>query len=158
MRARLVAAARGALLLAGLSPFLPALLAQSGAAPVASALDAWFHFQCERDPARMLAAGAVCARCLGLYVGLGLGALVARPRLRSRRLELWLALAALAMLADVGSEWLGWRPTWAPLRFGTGLALGYPAGVAVVAGLVAWVAAERGVTSPQNPSPKPIDG
>ena len=158
MRARLVAGVRGVLMLVGLSPFLPALFERVGAAPAAQALDAWFHFQCERDPARMLTVGAVCARCLGLYVGLGLGALVARPRLGSRRLELWLALAALAMLADVGSEWLGWRPAWAPLRLGTGLALGYPAGVAVLAGLAAHAAVEGSPASPQKPSEKPADG
>ena len=158
MRARLVAGVRVALVLVGLAPFLPALLARAGAVPVAHALDAWFHFQCERDPLRMLAFGSVCARCLGLYVGLGLGALVARPRLGSRRLELWLAFAALAMLADVGSEWLGWRPAWAPLRFGTGLALGYPAGIAVLAGLAAGAAVEGSPARSQKPSEKPADG
>ncbi len=120
----------------GLLPFVPALaLRVPGLAWLAHALDAWFAFQCERDPARMLRFGAVCARCLGLYVGLGTGALVARPRLGSARLELWLALAVLAMGADVASEALGWRPSWAPLRFATGLALAYPAGVIVVAWL-----------------------
>ncbi|HEX5100205.1 MAG TPA: DUF2085 domain-containing protein [Polyangiaceae bacterium] len=135
MKGRLVAVARALLVLVGLSPFAPALLAGAGATRLAEALEAWFRFQCERDPQRMLGAGAVCARCLGLYVGLGLGALLARPRLHARRLELWLGVAALLMLVDVGSEWLGWRAAWAPLRLVTGLLLGYPAGVAVVAGL-----------------------
>jgi uncharacterized membrane protein len=145
MKRRLVAVARVFLVVAGLSPFAPALLARGGfATSFAGALEVWFRFQCERDPERMLAAGAVCARCLGLYVGLGAGALVVRPRLGGCRLELWLAVAALAMLADVASEWLGWRAAWAPLRFATGLLLGYPAGVAVVAGLDAWA---RGVVA-----------
>lgn len=138
MKRRLVAVARALLVLVGLSPFAPVLLTGVGATSLAALLEAWFRFQCERDPARMLAAGAVCARCLGLYVGLGAGALVARPRLGGRRLELWLAVAVFAMLVDVGSEWLGWRPAWAPLRLATGLLLGYPAGVAVVVGLDAW--------------------
>ena len=144
MKGRLVAAARVLLVLGGLSPFAPALLAAVGATHLAAALDAWFHFQCERDPRRMLAAGAVCARCLGLYVGLGAGALFARPRLGGRRLELWLGVAVFLMLLDVGSEWLGWRAAWAPLRLATGLLLGYPAGVAVVAGLDTWA---RGVVA-----------
>jgi uncharacterized membrane protein len=120
----------------GLSPFVPALALHFPAFGwLGRGLDAWFSFQCERDPARMLGAGAVCARCLGLYVGLGLGALVGRPRLASPRLELWLAGAALAMGADVATEAFGWRAPWAPLRFATGLALAYPAGVSVVAWL-----------------------
>jgi uncharacterized membrane protein len=143
-RRELVAVARALLVLVGLSPFAPPLLAAAGATPLAGVLDAWFRFQCERDPLRMLGVGAVCARCLGLYVGLGAGALLARPRLGGHRLELWLAVAALAMLADVGSEWLGWRAAWAPLRLATGLFLGYPAGVAVVVGLEAWA---RGVVA-----------
>jgi uncharacterized membrane protein len=132
-----VLAVRAALVVVGLTPFLPPLL-ERHAPGVANALDAWFRFQCERDPARMLRIGAVCARCLGLYAGLGAGALIARPRWRSPRLELWLAVAVLAMLVDVGSEWLDWRPAWAWLRLATGLALGYPAGVAVVAGLASF--------------------
>ena len=86
--------------------------------------------------------GVTSARCrrirqrgfrrLGIYVGLGLGALVGKPRWRTPWLELWLAAAVVAMLADVLSEALGWRPAWAPLRLATGLALSYPAGVLVV--------------------------
>lgn len=121
------------LIAAALLPFLPGLALHVPAlGGLARALDRWFAFQCERDPARMLGVGAVCARCLGLYVGLGLGALIARPRLASPRLELWLAGAALAMGVDVATEALGWRPAWAPLRFATGFALAYPAGVIVV--------------------------
>lgn len=142
VRSLLVQAVRVTLVVVGASPFLPRLL-EHAAPGFAGALDAWFRFQCERDPARMLGAGAVCARCLGLYVGLGAGALVARPRWRATRLELWLAAAALAMLLDVGSEWLGWRPAWAWLRLATGLSLGYPAGVAVIAGFEAWARAAR---------------
>jgi uncharacterized membrane protein len=141
-RALAVRAVRAALVVVGLTPFLPPLL-ERRVPGVAAGLDAWFGFQCERDPVRMLGVGAVCARCLGLYVGLGAGALVGRPRLRGRRLELWLAVAVLAMLFDVGTEWLGWRPAWAAVRLGTGLALGYPAGVAAVAGFENWAAGGR---------------
>ena len=86
----------------------------------------------------MLAVGSVCARCLGLYVGVGVGALIVRPRLRAPWLEVWLALTVLAMLADVASEALGWRPAWAPLRLATGLALGYTAGVNAIVALREW--------------------
>jgi len=135
MRRRVVVAARGLLVAVGVAPFLPPLLERAQLGFLARALDAWFAFQCERDPARMLGVGAVCARCLGLYVGLGLGALIGAPRWPLRRLEVALALAVLAMLADVASEALGWRPPLAVLRLATGLTLGYVAGVVVVRAL-----------------------
>jgi len=136
VRRSLEVAARALLVGFGLVPFLPPLLARVGPlAGAARALDAWFAFQCERDPARMLGVGAVCARCLGIYAGLGLGALVARPRWRSPWLELWLGAGVLAMLADVGSEALGWRPAWAPLRVLTGLLLSYPAALLLIVAL-----------------------
>jgi uncharacterized membrane protein len=138
---------RCVLVAAGCAPFLPALAAHFPLlGGLSRGLDAWFAFQCERDPARMLAVGAVCARCLGLYVGLGLGALLAWPRLAFPRLELALAVAVTLLLLDVASEGLGWRGASAPLRLATGLAFGYVAGVIVVARLVAprSTAAERG--------------
>ena len=156
-RRALVQGARGVLAIVGVSPFLPALFSELGAGGLAQWLDTWFRFQCERDALRMPGIGAVCARCLGLYVGLGAGAVAARPRLRGWRLELWLAVAVLAMLLDVATESLGWRPAWAPLRLATGLLLGYLAGVAVIAGLDGW-AARGGAVSAQNPSMKPADG
>jgi uncharacterized membrane protein len=131
--------ARGFLLFAGLSPWFLALLGESDAfSGVTRALDAWFAFQCERDPGRMLGFGSVCARCLGIYTGIALGALGARLGLRDKRLELALGVAALAMLADVASEALGWRPAWAPLRVLTGVVLGVTATAVVVSALRAW--------------------
>ena len=110
-----------------------------GLGGVASLLDRWFAFQCERDPARTLELGGallpVCVRCLGIYLGLGLGALVLRPRLKVWPLRLWVGVASVLMLADVGSEYLGLRPAWAPLRLLTGLLLAYP-----VAGSLVWAA------------------
>jgi uncharacterized membrane protein len=73
----------------------------------------------------------VCARCSGLYFGLGLGALFARPVLSARALRGWLMLASALMLLDVLSEALGLRPPWAPLRLLSGIALAYPVGVAL---------------------------
>jgi uncharacterized membrane protein len=127
-----------------MAPLLPALLDRLGVlSGVRSVLDAWFALQCERDPARMLGVGAVCARCLGIYSGLGLGALIARPRVRSPWLELWLGVAALAMLADVESEAFGLRRAMAPLRLATGLFLAYPAALSVVRAVSSSGAAPR---------------
>ena len=134
LRERLGLAVRGLLVFGGIAPFLPAWTEGiPGLAVLGRALDAWFAFQCHREEARALVASSVCARCLGIYVGLALGALVARPSLAPGRHVLWLLVAAAALVADVTSEALGWRPPSAPLRFLTGSLLAYPAGVSVVA-------------------------
>jgi uncharacterized membrane protein len=110
---------------------------------LAEMLNGWFSFQCERDPARLLAFGAVCARCLGIYAGMVLGALGVGQKLAPRWLEVGLGLAALAMLADVASEVLGWRPAWAPLRVGTGLLLGLTGTAVALGAFNAWAAGAR---------------
>jgi uncharacterized membrane protein len=124
---------RALLVVIGMFPFLPGLFAGvPGLAVVGRGIDAWLDLQCGRDPTRMLAVGAACARCLGIYVGLGLGALLVRPRIPVGTL-FRLALVGLALLAvDVGSEAFLDRPAWAPLRVATGLAFGYPVGVLLV--------------------------
>jgi uncharacterized membrane protein len=133
---RLGLAVRGLLVFGGIAPFLPALTeGVPGLSALGRALDAWFSFQCHREEARALVASSVCARCLGIYVGLALGALVGRPSPAPGRHVLWLLVAATALVADVTSEALGWRPPSAPLRFLTGSMLAYPAGVSVVAAL-----------------------
>ena len=97
---------------------------------------AWFDFQCHREPERSLSflgqVLPVCSRCLGIYLGLGLGALILRPKLRLWPLRIWVGTAALVMVLDVATELLGMRPEWAPLRLITGLLLAYPVGAAVV--------------------------
>lgn len=135
---------RGALVFVGVSPFIPHLV--EGVPVLGSvgvALEAWFSFQCQRDPARTFhflgRLLPVCARCLGIYLGLGLGAAVLRPRLGVWPLRIWVGLAALAMLLDVWTETLGMRPPFAPLRLFTGLFLSYPVGAALV-----WSARELG--------------
>jgi uncharacterized membrane protein len=133
LRERLGFAVRGLLVFGGIAPFLPAWTeGVPGLAALGRALDAWFSFQCHREDARALVASSVCARCLGIYVGLALGALVGRPRLRPAWHIAWLVLAAAALLADVFTEALGWRPPSALLRFMTGLGLAYSASVSVV--------------------------
>jgi uncharacterized membrane protein len=134
LRERLGLAVRGLLVFGGVAPFLPAWTEGVwGLSLLGGSLDAWFSFQCHREEARALFASSVCARCLGIYVGLALGALVGRPSLAPGRHVLWLLVAAAILVADVTSEALGWRPPWAPLRFLTGAMLAYPAGVSVVA-------------------------
>jgi uncharacterized membrane protein len=128
---------RAALIIVGVSPFLPLLLAK---VPLLSylggAFDAWFVFQCHREAARSFFVFGhqlpVCSRCFGIYAGLGLGALLLRPRLSTWPLRIWVGLAVVAMLLDVGTELLNMRPENAWLRLVTGLALAYPVGSALV--------------------------
>jgi uncharacterized membrane protein len=124
---------RAVLVVVGLLPFLPALLGGlPGLAVLGRWIDGWLEFQCGRDPERMLGVGAACARCLGIYGGLGLGALLLYPRVPAATLFRFV-LAGLVLIAlDVGSEALLDRPAWAPLRVATGLAFAYPAGVLAV--------------------------
>jgi len=133
VRAGLGGATRALLVFGGVAPFLPRVFeGVPGLDAFGRLLDAWFSFQCHRDEARSLVASAVCARCLGIYVGLALGALALRPKLEPKKHLAWVAVSAAVLVADVLSEALGWRPAWAPLRFTTGLALAYPVGVSIV--------------------------
>jgi uncharacterized membrane protein len=133
VRAGLGAAVRALLVFCGVAPFLPAALESvPGLDAFGRLLDAWFSFQCHRDEARSLVTSAVCARCLGIYVGLALGALALRPKLPPRQHFTWVAIAVALLVADVLSETLAWRPAWAPLRFVTGFALAYPIGISLV--------------------------
>jgi uncharacterized membrane protein len=117
-----------------LLPLLP-LLAHSWPLlrPLERLAAVWFDFHCERDPARTPSlagvAFGVCARCSGIYFGLGLGAFVRRPRLTPVALRSWVALAAAFMLADVTLERWGLHGSWTAVRTATGLLLAYPVGV-----------------------------
>jgi uncharacterized membrane protein len=126
-------AIRALLVFGGIAPFLPAWAEGiPGLAGFGRALDAWFSFQCHREAARSFAASAVCTRCLGIYVGLALGALFVRPRLAPKAHLSWMIAASVALVADVVSEALGWRAPSAALRFATGFALAYPAAISIV--------------------------
>ena len=152
-RAWLAPAVRVLLVVVGLSPWLPALATRVPAlTPLATLADAWFGFQCHRDPSRALGFGStvlpVCARCFGIYAGLALGALVLRPRLEPRFLRLWLVASVLFMLLDVATELLEMRPPSAPLRAFSGGLLAWPIGVALVDNACKYAASAR---VPQRP-------
>lgn len=111
--------------------------------------DAWFSYQCHREPERSLEFLGrllpVCNRCLGIYLGLGLGAAFMRPKLSVWPLRLWVGFAAAAMILDVWTESLGMRPESATVRLLTGMLLAYPVAVAV-----AWTAKEAGMRDPED--------
>ncbi|MEO7034313.1 MAG: DUF2085 domain-containing protein [Polyangiaceae bacterium] len=128
---------RGLLIAVATLPLIPRLLTRAPAlAPLSHVLLRWFSFQCQRDPARSLDVLGqllpVCARCSGIYWGVGLGALLLHPRLKPRGLRLWVAGASLLMLLDVLSEVFALRPAWAPLRVLSGALLSYPVSAALV--------------------------
>jgi len=117
-------------------PLLPVLTRYVPAsAPLERAASAWFGLHCQRDPARSLSLWgvtlAVCARCSGIYFGLGMGALVRRPQLTPRALRFWVLAAAAFMLLDVALEARGLHAPSAALRVLTGVLLAYPVGVAL---------------------------
>ena len=123
-----------------LVPLLPVL---ARAVPPVSGLERllepWLAFQCERDPVRMVGIGgvplAVCARCSGIYFGLGAGALLAWPRLSPRARRSWLIVAALLMLADVAAVRAGLHGSWPAFRLLVGVLLAYPVGLGLGAAL-----------------------
>ncbi len=136
-RSLLARALQLVLVVIGTAPLWAAALHRT--APFSSSAllaERWFRFQCERDVARSLELFGnvlpVCARCTGIYFGLATGALLARPRLGTLALRIWLLAASAFMLFDVLSEAWGFRPAWASLRLATGALFAYPVGVALV--------------------------
>lgn len=128
--------ALAALVAVGLLPLLPQLAALWPATSfLERAARVWFDFHCERDPARtprVLGVGlSVCARCAGIYAGLGAGGAVRWPRLRPQELRVWVFAAAALMLLDIELEERGLHGNWPAARLLTGLLLGFPVGAAL---------------------------
>lgn len=122
------------LLCAAITPVLvPWLEARPSTSALGAALRAGYGLQCHQRMARTFSwmgqALPICARCFGIYVGLGLAALVGRPRLRPDPLKAWYVVGVLFVVADVASEWVGLRPPSAWLRALTGAFLSY--GIAI---------------------------
>jgi uncharacterized membrane protein len=111
-------------------------LLNHGFLPIALALQRCFALVCHQRPERSFwifgAPVAVCARCLGIYVGGTIG-LLART---SRRIAFRLLVAAAASnLLDAISESLGFHSNWLDVRFMLGLLLGITAAALVVSSL-----------------------
>ena len=104
-------------------------LAASGYTLFAAAIFWFFSPVCHQDPARSFwlfgAPVAVCARCLGIYLGAAAGAWIPAPR---RMVLSGLALFAALNLADVLMEAAAWHGNWKLTRFVLGAALGLAAG------------------------------
>jgi uncharacterized membrane protein len=109
-----------------LAPLAAPLLA--GAHPLAALFIRNFFSQlCHQDPERSFVLGgaavAVCVRCLGIYWGVAVGALI---RLRmARRL---FSVAALLNLVDVATGVMDWHGNLPLVRLFLGLMLGVGVG------------------------------
>lgn len=92
-------------------------------------LDRVFIPMCHRLPERTLVlagiAMPVCSRCAGVFAGLAVGAVIARPHLRMTVWRPTLVALGLAMVIDVVTQDLGLHPVWHPVRLATGFAFGY---------------------------------
>jgi uncharacterized membrane protein len=111
-----------------LAPYLSA----SGLSFFAVAIFWFFSPVCHQAPARSFwilgAPMAVCARCLGIYLGAAVGGWIPAPR---RMLLSGLALFAALNLADVLTEAAAWHGNWKLTRFLLGALLGLAAGALV---------------------------
>ncbi len=118
--------------LLGLAILAPALIA-SGHWGLGFILHNTFALVCHQQPERSFwifgTPVAVCARCLGIYLGAAIGLLLRTPRPPSMRL---LIAAAVINLLDVVTEFAGLHGNWSGPRFALGLMLG-AAGAMMVA-------------------------
>ena len=87
------------------------------------------HQQAERSFLLLGGSVAVCARCLGIYLGAAVGLLVRISRRAARR---WLIAAIAINVVDWIAEFAGIHGNWMGMRFTLGLALGM-AGAMMVA-------------------------
>ena len=114
--------------LAGVAAMAPYLSA-SGYSLSVLAIFWFFSPVCHQDPARSFwifgAPVAVCARCLGIYLGAAVGAWIPAPR---RILLSGLGVFAALNLADVLSEAAAWHGSWKLTRLLLGALLGLAAG------------------------------
>ena len=100
------------------------------------ALQRGFALVCHQQPERsfFLFGGsvAVCARCLGIYLGAAVGLLMCVPR----RVAMQLLMVTVTVNAiDWFAELAGWHGNWMLVRFALGVALGTAAAMVVAASL-----------------------
>lgn len=138
---QLLLMARVSFVLVGTLPWwLPLLRATVPALwPVWQVFDLLFVVVCHRLPERTLevadVAMPVCSRCAGIFTGLALGALIARPRLRLRSARVAVLAAGLLLAADVAAQDLGLHPLWHGSRLLTGSLLGYVLATTLIAAI-----------------------
>ncbi len=94
---------------------------------------------CHRLPERTIALAGVpmplCSRCAGVFLGVAIGAIAARPRLSARAWRLLITAAGAAMVLDVVTQDLDLHPVWHVTRLATGFAFGYAIAAACLVSL-----------------------
>lgn len=153
----LVRGVRGVFIFLGVLPWwLPVVRSRLPFGELGAALDRVFVPMCHRLPDRSLAFDGVqmplCSRCAGIFAGMALGALIARPRLSMTVWRPALVAIGVLMVVDVLTQDLGLHPIWHPTRLATGAALGY----AMVASFVTHLHPPHPPHPPQTPNP-PLD-
>ncbi|AKT36309.1 DUF2085 domain-containing protein [Chondromyces crocatus] len=136
-QAVVLATMRMGLVLIGVLPWgLPVARAYFELGVVGDALDRMFAPMCHRLPERTLVVTSVlmpvCSRCAGIFSGLVVGAMIARPLLSMRTWRVLLCIASAAMVGDVVIQELGIRPLSHSARLATGFSVGYCMAVAFV--------------------------
>jgi uncharacterized membrane protein len=120
-----------ALLLACTAIAVP-YLATHGLLLLAFALQRGFSLVCHQHPDRCFwifgAPVAVCARCLGIYLGAAIGFMLRTSRPLAFRLLLF---AATLNALDVTTELIGLHGNWMVVRFVLGLGLGATAALLI---------------------------
>lgn len=86
------------------------------------------HQQAERSFVLFGGSVAVCARCLGIYLGVTVGLLVRVPRAIAVR---WLTAFVVLNLVDWSAEIAGLHSNWMLARLALGIALGMTAALLV---------------------------
>lgn len=130
VRAKIVAWFRGVLVFVGVLPWaLPFLRAKLPVGELGAALDMAFFTMCHRRPSRTLVFEGVlmplCSRCAGIFLGIAIGAVIARPLLSLRAWRWSFAAACALMVADVATQDLGLHPVWHTTRILTGVLVGH---------------------------------
>ena len=118
--------------LAGVAVAVPVLMAR--APEIGFALQRGFALVCHQRPERSFplfgSSVAVCARCLGIYLGAAAGLLLRVPREIARRcLFAAASINAIDWLAELG----GMHSNWTAARFALGITLGVAASMLVAA-------------------------
>ncbi|MBK8251840.1 MAG: DUF2085 domain-containing protein [Polyangiaceae bacterium] len=129
-RAQILAWFRGLLVFVGVFPWiLPFARARLPLGDVGIGLDLVFFTMCHRRAPRTLVFDGVlmplCSRCAGIFLGVALGALIARPILPLRTWRWAFVLSGVLMVADVVTQDLGIHPVWHATRIATGVFVGY---------------------------------
>ena len=141
LRTILFRVTRVTLIVVGALPWIAPLVTPRWTLPgsVIWALDSGFDAVCHRIPERaMPLAGTmmpICSRCAGIFAGLAIGALIARPRLSLKKTIVLIGITSALMLADVVTQDLGMHPVWHPTRIATGIAVGYVLAVGLLSTL-----------------------